>query len=309
MKFSLDLATNRVAAGAEFASFEGISEIARAAENAGYGAAFVTDHPFPVQRWLEGGGHHALDPFVALSFAAAATSRLRVQTNILVLPYRNPFLVAKAALTLDLLSQGRLTLGVAVGYLRGEFHALGADFEARNETADEVLLAMKRAWTEDDVHFKGRTFEARGNTMRPRPVQQPHPPLWVGGNSRRAIRRAIEHGDGWIPFPNTPAMAPHTRTAVLESLDDLARRIALAREDAAAAGRTRPLEIAFSLDAHTGDGLAAQAACDRVHRLADLGVTWLTVGFPAATRAEYLVKLERFARDVIEPCRSALPAA
>ncbi len=309
MQFSVALPTDRVTAGAEFTSFDGIAEIARSAEAAGYGACFVTDHPFPVQRWLDGGGHHALDPFVALSFAAAITTTLRVQTNILVLPYRNPFLAAKAALSLDVLSKGRLTLGVAVGYLRGEFRALGADFETRNLAADEALVAMKRAWTEDNLHFDGRGFEARGNTMLPRPVQQPHPPLWVGGNSRRAILRAVKHGDGWIPFPNTATMAPHTRTAVLESMDDLQQRIDFAREQAAILGRTASLEIAFSLEAHARGELDVGAARDRVHDLAARGVTWLTVGFPAASRAEYIAKLEIFAREVIEPCRDAAGAS
>jgi probable F420-dependent oxidoreductase len=295
MRFSVRLPTDRVQCGEEFASAEGIAEIAQAAERAGFDGCFVTDHPFPVQRWLDGGGHHALDPFVALSFAAAATTRIKLQTHILVLPYRNPFLAAKSALTLDVLSKGRLILGVATGYLRGEFSALGADFDARNEVSDESIRAMKKAWTEDDVVFEGRGFHARGNTMLPRPAQQPHPPVWVGGNSRQAIRRAVELAEGWVPFPNTKAMAPHTRTATIESHADLADRIAYAREHASFVGRSQPLDICFSLGGEGGeevpgqDGLAAE-----VESLASLGVTWLAVGFPGKTRAEYLEALTSF---------------
>src|SRR5437667_8890425 len=123
MRFSVSLPADRIDRAPEFVTQVAIADIAHAAEAAGFDACFVTDHPFPPHRWLYGGGHHALDPFVALSFAAAATSRLRLQTHILVLPYRNPFLVAKAVLSLDVLSGGRVILGVAAGYLKGEFAA------------------------------------------------------------------------------------------------------------------------------------------------------------------------------------------
>ena len=181
MKFHVGLPTDRVDAGAEFVSAEGIAVVARAAENAGFHSVFVTEHPYPEDAWLASGGHHALDPFVALSFAASATTTVRLFTNLCVVPYRNPFLVAKAAMTLDVLSGGRLTLGVGAGYLEPEFRALGVDFDERNELLDEGLVAIKRAWTESGVEMTGRHFEVRGHTMLPRPAQSPHPPIWVGG--------------------------------------------------------------------------------------------------------------------------------
>ena len=161
----------------------------------------MTDHPAPDAKWLASGGHPRSIPFVALSFAAAATTRLRVQTHILVLPYRNPLLTAKSVLSLDVLSGGRVILGVAPGYLKPEFAALGVDFDERNELTDEAIDVMRRVWSEDEVVAEGRHF-TRGTSMRPRPVQQPHPPIWIGGNSTAAIRRAVERGQGWVPFPN-----------------------------------------------------------------------------------------------------------
>jgi probable F420-dependent oxidoreductase len=298
MKFSVSLPTDRIDRGAEFVSQAAVAEIAAAAEGAGYDACFVTDHPFPPHRWLYGGGHHALDPFVALSFAAAATSRLRLQTHILVLPYRNPFLVAKSVLSLDVLSGGRVILGVAAGYLKGEFGALGADFEARQEASDDAIRAMKLAWAGDEVRFDGRGFKAIGNSMGFRPAQQPHPPIWVGGNSRAAIRRAVELGDGWVPFPNTAAMAQYTRTPPMETLDDLAARIAFARQHAASVGRREPLDICYSLVSQGSKALEPREATERIAKLRELGVTWLTVGFPASTRGEYIDAIERFAQAV-----------
>src|SRR5882724_13441697 len=113
MRFTIGLPTDHVSRANEFVTGAAVMQCAAAAESAGFDACFVTDHPAPDIKWLEGGGHHALDPFVALSFAAAATSRLRVQTHILVLPYRNPFIVAKSVLSLDVLCGGRVILGVA----------------------------------------------------------------------------------------------------------------------------------------------------------------------------------------------------
>lgn len=295
MKFSVGLATDRIQHGTEFVSAEAISEIARAAEEAGFHACFVTDHPYPVQRWLDGGGHHALDPFVALTVAATATTTIKLHTHIVVLGYRNPFLTAKSGLTLDLVSGGRLILGAGAGYLKGEFQALGADFEARNELADEAIEAIRRAWTETDVKMEGRSFQARGNTMLPHPVQRPHPPIWVGGNSKRAIRRAVELADGWVPFPNTKAMSPFTRSPVLETDQDLAARLAFAREHAASIGRTAPLTVCYSLDSHAGHSATRDEVRARVDELEAIGVDWVTVGFPADTRAEYVDRLREFA--------------
>ncbi len=294
MKFSVSLATDRIQFGDEFVGAGAISEIARTAEEIGYDACFVTDHPYPVQRWLDGGGHHALDPFVALTVAAMATQTIMLHTHIVVLPYRNPFLTAKAGLTLDLVSGGRLILGAAAGYLKGEFQALGADFDARNDLSDEAIIAMKRAWTEDDVKMEGRHFHARGNTMLPRPVAQPHPPIWVGGNSKRAIRRAVELAEGWVPFPNSAAMSPFTRSPALETDGDLGDRIAFARSHATEFGRTAPLDICYSIDAHTSEPDPVDQVRTRVENLEKLGVNWVTVGFPAETRTEYLDKLRSF---------------
>jgi probable F420-dependent oxidoreductase len=295
MRYSVQLPTHRVDAPDEFLTATALGEMARSAEAAGFDACFVTDHPFPGDKWMAGGGHHALDPFVALSFAAAATSTIRLQTHILVAPYRNPFLTAKAAASLDRLSGGRLTLGLAAGYLKSEFLALGADFDARNEVTDEAIAWMRRAWTEDGVSGEGRRFEVRGNTMLPRPVQQPGPPIWVGGNSRLAIRRAVELGDGWVPFPNAAKFASYQRTAALETADDLAERIAWAKAHAEKVGRTAPLDVCFSPIGGTmiaqGE-LEAESVCEEAERLSGIGVTWLTLSVPDAAREAWCRAVE-----------------
>jgi alkanesulfonate monooxygenase SsuD/methylene tetrahydromethanopterin reductase-like flavin-dependent oxidoreductase (luciferase family) len=201
------------------------------------------------------------------------------------------------------LSGGRVILGVAAGYLRGEFAAVGADFDARETVADETVRAIKLAWAGDDVRFEGRSFRAGGNSMGFRPVQRPHPPIWVGGNSRAAIRRAVELGNGWAPFPNTAAMAQYTRTPAMETLEDLKTRLALARAHAAEIGRREPLDVCYALAGMGAATLDAGEARERVAAFREVGVTWLTVGFPGDTRREYVTALEGFARDVIAGVR------
>jgi probable F420-dependent oxidoreductase len=223
VRFTLQLPTDHVSQGDEFVSAEAIAEMAGAAEQAGFDAAFVTDHPAPEDRWLKSGGHQALDPFVALSFVAAATTRLRVQTHVLVASYRNPFLAAKAIATLDVLSRGRVIVGIAAGYLEPEFAALGVDYAERNELSDEAILAMKEIWRGESLVLDGRHSGPPAHRAAA-PVQRPHPAAWIGGNSRRAMRRAVELGDGWLPFPAPARMAKRVRTAAMESEADLAAR-------------------------------------------------------------------------------------
>jgi probable F420-dependent oxidoreductase len=276
----------RVERADEFVTADAVAEIASAAEEAGFAAGFVTDHPAADARWLDTGGHHALDPFVVLSFAAAATTRLRLLTHVYILAYRNPFLTAKGALSLDVLSGGRLILGTAAGYLRPEFGALGVDFDERNELTDEALDVLRQAWSGDDVVYDGRHFRARGVRMRPRPASPP--PIWIGGNSRTAIRRAVARAQGWAPFPSA-GISVATKTAEVRGLDDLRPRIEYARTYAAEMGRTEPLDICWILDHSAGK--------DELHRLEDEGITWATIGFPANDRRSYIDALRRFAEQ------------
>jgi probable F420-dependent oxidoreductase len=302
MRFSVQLPTDRAHQDLEFIGQDAIAEMARAVEAAGFDACYVTEHPFPTDGWLGAGGHHAIDPFVSLAVAATTTRTLRLHTNILVLAYRNPFLTAKAVASLDAVSGGRVILGVAAGYLEGEYRALGADFAHRNEITDEALVAMKRAWSEKSLRFRGRDYEATGNTMLPRPLQKPHPPIWVGGNSRRAMRRVVEHADGWLPFPLPAEFRDRTRTDAIESVDDLRRKIELLRELAANAGRAEPLDVCFVPFGHGMNSqkqVDAGAFCETVGELEAIGVTWLALGLPCESRAVYCENVARFGREVI----------
>ena len=281
---AVELPTMRADQPDDFLTAEAVAEIARTAEEAGFAACFVTDHPAGDAQWLDTGGHHALDPFVSLSFAAAATTRLRLLTHIYVLAYRNPFITAKAALSFDQLSGGRLILGTAAGYLRPEFGALGVDFDERNALTDEAIDVIRAVWSGEDVAWQGRHFRARG--VRMRPVPERPLTIWTGGNSHAAIRRAVERCQGWAPFPST-GISRASKTAEIGTLDDLRPRIAYAREHARSIGRTEPLDICWALSSDAGP--------DDVRRLEDEGITWATAGFHGpGGRKSYLDNLRRF---------------
>jgi probable F420-dependent oxidoreductase len=287
----------------DLAGGAGIARLAQAVERAGFHGFGFTDHPAPTDRWLKAGGHDALDPFVALGYAAAVTTTLRLVPNIVVLPYRNPFVVAKAGATLDLLSGGRFTLAVGAGYLKGEFAALGVDHAERNELFDEALAVLRAIWTGDDVTVEGRHFSARGITAHPRPASDPHPPIWIGGNSSRARQRVAEHGDGWCPFPAPAIVATTARTASLdtpeafaEAVDDLRRRLDAAGRDPAS------VDVCFSNPAGgdpAGEGFDAEAHLEGLASLAEAGVTWVQVGLPGDSAQHAVEVAQRYGEQVI----------
>ena len=302
MLISLGLPTDRLPAHPELATAHAITVVSQRAEAAGYDALFVTDHPFPPAKWLARGGHHSLDPFVALSFAAACTERIRLQTNLLILAYRNPFLAAHSLASLDSLSGGRLIVGIGAGYLEAEFQALGASFEDRGLRTDEGLAAMTAAWTGQPVSMMGLDFLADNNVLAPTPASQPRPRLLIGGNSAAAIRRAVSSADGWVPMPSPASAATLLRTPGIETLDDLASRIAFATQLTDEVGRAAPLDIWFTPWASSGFGthtFSRTQLRDELSALAELGVVGVTVTLPGGTLDEFCGHLDTFASDFI----------
>jgi probable F420-dependent oxidoreductase len=261
-------------------------------EDAGFDACFVTDHPFPTREWLAAGGHETLDPFVALSFAAASTRRLRLHTNCLIPAYRNPYLTAKAVATLDACSRGRVILGVAVGYLAEEFEGLGVPFADRARRLDDSMAEMQAAWAD----------ELPDHVVRPQCVQRPHPPIWVGGNSSAALRRAITYGDGWSPFPATPRTAKAVDTASITDVPTLARAIGHMQELAEESGRTAPLDVCFTPFSHPGhkDIVDPAVFVEEAQGLARIGVTWLAFHLPAPSIPAFCDTVAAFGEAIAE---------
>jgi probable F420-dependent oxidoreductase len=284
---------------AELMSRDGLIRVAQAAEAAGFDGMGFTDHPAPSHKWLMAGGHDALDPFVALGVVAAVTERLRLIPNIVVLPYRNPFIVAKAAASLDALSGGRFVLSVATGYLRSEYRALGVDFERRNDLFDEAIAVMRGVWSGDRFSYEGTGFTAVEVTANPKPG---HLPIWIGGNSALTRRRVAAHGDGWNPFPAGASLAATARTVPLEGLDDLAPMLDHLWEQVEAAGRERgAIDIAFTtgLPGPSDPAFDPAAHLEALERMAAMGITWANTTVPGTSIDRAIEAIERYGTEVI----------
>lgn len=187
----------------KYAGRDQILETALAAEALGYDSIWVSDHVVvPDSHNVFGDVFY--DPLITLGFIASATSSIELGTSVMVLPYRNPLVLAKSVSSLDALSGGRAVLGVGSGWLRGEFEALGIDYAQRGQMTDEYIEIMKELWTNDSPSYEGEYFSFSGIRFEPKPVRKPHPPILVGGESRRSIERAARYGDGWHPVGLTP---------------------------------------------------------------------------------------------------------
>jgi len=260
-----------------------VLEAARAAERAGFDWVSCSDHvAVPVSRaaamgatWFDAGS--------TLAFVAGATTRIRLLSHVLVLPYRHPLVVAKQYGTLDHLSGGRVILGVGSGHLKPEFAVLGADFDRRGTVSDEYLAAIAAAWTEEVARFEGETLAFRDVIVAPRVAQRPRPPIWVGGNSRAALRRAARLADGWVPWQLEP--------------EACAAAVADTRRLRAEASRPEAFEVVAPLAVPAG--VTAEALVPAVARWRAAGATAFHAGIAARDLADLLARLEWFGREVI----------
>lgn len=299
MKINIPLPFDHIDPPGEFDSMEAVAEVGAVIERAGFYAGLVTDHPVPTGRWLDVGGHHAQSPFVMLALLAAKTTTLRLQTAILVLPYRNPFIVARDVTTLDRFSGGRVTLSVGAGYLKGEYRALGVDFDQRNEMMDEYIQALRASLTGEEFTFEGTGYNAFGNRILPSPLQK-RLPILVGGNAKRAIRRAVDLCDGWNPFfTGNGINTQTTRTAEMNDVNDLRAGIEYMREYCEKVGRAVPPEVVVGGVNKPGETLTSQELVDRISSFGELGVTAAAITVHGRTRAEWCDNAARIGEEVV----------
>jgi len=296
------------------ATRESILKLAREGERLGLHSAMIADHiVFPVESdsaypYTVDGKHpgtgDALETFSILGVVAGATEKIRLVTSVLVLPYRNPVLTAKMVASLDIMSGGRLTLGVGVGWLKEEFEALDSpDFERRGAVTDEWIAIFKQLWTKSPASFDGTFYKYTDIRCEPFPLQKPHPPIWVGGHSKAALRRTARHGDGWHPVGAIAAspLPPQEMKAHLQTLKQMTE----------AEGRDfSKLTISYKAPLYdTGipdrdggrrsfSGSADDIAGD-IRSFAAIGVHELIFDFRGNSIADSIERLQRFAAEVI----------
>jgi len=298
---------------------EAISRLAIEGEAMGYGHATFSDHiviptdiaarypyaetgEFPAQargEWSE--------QLTTIAFVAARTSRLRLVTSVMVVPHRPAVLTAKMLATIDVLSEGRLTVGCGAGWMAEEFAAIGAPpFAERGAVTDEYLAAFRALWTVERPRFEGRHVRFADIVFAPKPRQQPHPPLWTGGESPPALRRAARLGDGWYPIGSNPRFPLDTLTRYRDAIErlraltrdagrdgsQLALAYRCARHGSAVEGRTESGERRLFA------GGAAEIAED-LRTFRDLGVTAVDFGLGGPTLDDALTRMKRFRDDVL----------
>ena len=214
-----------------------VSEAGQLVEELGFDSLWVPEHvlffpdydaqyPYAEDGRLRGNPKGVMDPFAVLTWLAATTQRVRLATGICIVPQRHPAYLAKHVADLDRLSNGRFDFGVGVGWQREEYDALGLDFESRGRRMDEALDAMKTLWTEDVSTYVGDHFTFRAAWSHPKPVQHPHPPIVIGGESSAALRRVATHGDGWYGFDLTPDRCAEHLETLMEKLDRVGAALA-----------------------------------------------------------------------------------
>lgn len=274
-----------------------LTQVAKKAEELNFESVWIPEHlaipvsinsPYPYSEdgKFPGGPNAALhDSFVALSFVAACTEKIKLGTGVFVLPLRNPLAVAKAAASVDVLSQGRLLFGIGIGWLEEEFQATGMNFQDRAPRGREWVKILKALWTQETPEYAGRfhSFEPIG--FNPKPVQKPHPPIIFGGETRAALKRTAALGDGWYGVRYTP--------------ESVKPQLALLKELTQQAGRDfSEIEISVGFEPGT------EMTLDNVKQFQDVGVHRLMTfapGFIPRSRFEtdLYPQMERFANEVI----------
>ena len=299
------------------ASLENIVALAQKGEELGFDIITVSDHVvvpndidsiYPYNETGEFTSSQSgeyMEQLTTIAYLAGVTSSIKLLTSVMVLPHRSPVLTAKMLATIDVLSQGRLIVGCGVGWMEEEFEAIGAPpYAERGAVGNEYLRVFKELWTSDDPSFDGDYASFSNIAFAPKPVQQPHPPLWIGGESPPALRRAGQLGDAWYPICSNPNFPVGT----LEQFADYKARVLA---NAERSGRD-PSELDFAYSVNWYDdsqeqtvdgerriltGSPTQIAAD-IDALEDLGVNHLMLGFQGSTLDETFEQLARFTGDI-----------
>ncbi len=257
--------------------------VAQEAERLGYHSLWVLQRllypvapqndypPMPGRAWPDS-FESVADPLVSLAFVAGVTSTIRLGTSVLVMPYYTPVMLAKQLATLDRVSGGRLDVGLGVGWSKDEYDAVGVPYAQRGRRADEFLRCLKAVWTEDPVEFHGEFYQVPRASVRPRPVQVPHPPITIGGYGVAAVRRAVTYGDGFsggnVPFDRVAPLVRELRVAAERAGRDPARLQVVCR------GTFRPFDTPQGPDRRPLCGSLDEIR-DDIRRYAELGLTEL----------------------------------
>lgn len=291
-----------------------LARLVTAAEKAGLHSVMIADHiavpvqsqstyPYTADGVFPSKGD-AMEQLALMAFVAGITERLRIVSSVMIVPHRNPVFTAKALATIDVLSEGRVTVGMGVGWFREEFEALQApDFDRRGAVTNEYIEIFKKLWTESPVSHQGEFYRFDALRCEPLPIQKPHPPIWIGGHSRPALRRAARYGDGWHPV-GAVAASPLPPEEMRQKLDELKRLTEAAGRDfgkltiSFKAPLYEPTMMVVDGKRRRFTGSPGQVA-DDIREYGALGISEVIFDFRGDTIAASLESMDRFAREVM----------
>jgi probable F420-dependent oxidoreductase len=283
------------------ASPEAIIASARKAEALGFDAVFVNDHIIVDGSSRSAPWTNTYDPLVALSFIAANTTRIGLGVSVLIMPYRNPIASAKSLATIDRMSGGRVIAGIGVGWNEAEFNALGVPFHERGARTTEYLRIWQACWAPGTVSFAGKFFAFSDMYVSPKPLQQPFPPIWIGGASDAALRRAATFAAVWQPTPMPVADLVDRQAALRKACDRIGRqhppetRMSFRVEFGSSAGDARP----SGTERPIGHGTPAEVAADLLRYREAAGLNAFQINFHGCRDLDHLLdSMDRFMREV-----------
>lgn len=297
-----------------------IRTIAEAAERLGYGVLSVADHivvpstvdaQYPYSEtgefaWTADGSTDCMEQFTLLAWLAAVTTEIRLLTSVIVVPHRNPLFMAKSIATTDQLSGGRVTVGCGAGWMREEFEALNiTDFDARGRVTDEYLKVMLALWAPGRATLHGEFIDFTDVAADPKPVQDPHPPIWIGGESMPAIRRTAALGDAWYPFGTNPKFRMDTIPTFMARRDRLWAEAERIGRDPASIGLAYNCAFHDETAGEHRDGGrllftgSAEQRAEDIAALAETGVSTLMINVTATDLGQMLDRMAAFSEDVM----------
>jgi probable F420-dependent oxidoreductase len=293
MQFGINIANHR-----DLMSKRYIVETARLAEDLGLDSVWIPDHIIVPTAVEERYGPVYYEPLTVLAYLAGVTRRVQLGTTVLIIPYRHPIVTAKAVASIDQLCDGRLILGVGTGWAEAEFQILKLSFAERGRVTDEYLRIMQTLWQQEAPHFSGQYYTFGDFLFAPRPVQQPTPPIWVGGSSGAALRRAAEFAVAW--HPNNPAL--ETLPQDLQKLHRLCQE--RGRAPVAFCPRfTVQLNAPMAAERHGLAGSAAQII-EALLRVKALGATHVVLSTQTNDLAQFRQEIETLATAVLPKVRA-----
>lgn len=272
--------------------------LAKRADELGYDVISVPEHFVVPKNHVALSGPHYFHAYAAMGYFAGATSRIRINSSIALLPLQNPMIAAKALSTLDWMSSGRIIVTFGVGWLKEEFDLLGVPFDKRGRIADEYLAAMIELWTSDDPKFEGEFVSFRDIAFAPKPMQAPHLPVWMGGDADGALKRAARFASGWWPF--------------LTKAEDIPARIDFIKSQPEYHGQLTDIFYGFATsrvgeghvvqtDPKARPGMGLQEIVDRLGWLTSLGVTMSSVPIPPVSSVEAFLDYAQWVAEEIKP--------